>query len=179
VSPGSPASLVHDFPALYRAQFGYVWKTLRRLGAAPREIEDLAHDLFVVVHRHLHRYDPSRPLRPWLFGIAVRVVRDSRRAARNAREVLAPATEMADAALPADEQMAGAEARALLSKLLDGLDLDRRAVFVMHEVDEVPMPEIAAALDAFIRLYVGLRYAGEARGANVARLKKLAREVQP
>jgi RNA polymerase sigma-70 factor (ECF subfamily) len=31
-------------------------------------------------------------------------------------------------------------------KALDGLDLDRRAVFVMHELDEIPMPEIARTL---------------------------------
>jgi RNA polymerase sigma-70 factor (ECF subfamily) len=31
-------------------------------------------------------------------------------------------------------------------KALDTLDLDRRAVFVLHELDELSMPEIAAAL---------------------------------
>jgi RNA polymerase sigma-70 factor (ECF subfamily) len=31
-------------------------------------------------------------------------------------------------------------------KALDGLDLDRRAVFVMHELDEIPVPEVANTL---------------------------------
>jgi len=78
----------------------YVWKTLRRLGVPPQDLEDLVHDLFVVVHRHLGDYDPTRPVRPWLFGIAVRIVADFRRSARNVREVAARET------IPPSEPMA-------------------------------------------------------------------------
>ena len=136
-----------DFLTIYRSEFPYVWKTLRRLGAPAQDIEDLTHDLFVVVHRHLSQYDPARPLRPWLFGIAVRVVADFRRSARNVREVLGVTTEAVDGAPTPHERMEATEARAVLMMALDGLDLDRRAVFVMHELDEVSMPEIADALD--------------------------------
>jgi RNA polymerase sigma-70 factor (ECF subfamily) len=135
-----------DFPSMYRSEFPYVWKTLRRLGVPPQDLEDLVHDLFVVVHRHLGDYDPTRPLRPWLFGIAVRVVADFRRSPRNLREVLRDAIEPTDAAPTPHDRLEGKEARALLLKALDTLDLDRRAVFVMHELDEIPMPEIATAL---------------------------------
>ena len=139
-----------DFPTLYRSEFEYVWKTLRRLGVPSRDIEDLAHDIFVVVHRQLHQFDPTRPLRPWLFGIAVRVVTDHRRTFRNSRELLAPTSAGADpvdGAPSQDQKVAEAEARSLLMRALDVLDVDRRAVLVMHDLDEVPMPEIAAALD--------------------------------
>ena len=135
-----------DFPSIYRSEFSYVWKTLRRLGAPLQDLEDLVHDLFVVVHRHLAEYDPARPLRPWLFGIAVRVVADFRRSPRSAREVLGEYAEPVDGAPTPHEHMEGTEARAMLMKALDGLDLDRRAVFVMHELDELPVPEIAIAL---------------------------------
>jgi len=135
-----------DLPTIYRSEFPYVWKTLRRLGAPPQELEDLAHDLFVVVHRHLSDYDPDRPLRPWLFGIAVRVVADFRRSPRSVREVLGETAEPVDGAPTPHDRLEGTEARAVLMKALDGLDLDRRAVFVMHELDEVPVPEIASTL---------------------------------
>ncbi len=135
-----------DFPTMYRSEFPYVWKTLRRLGAPPQDIEDLAHDLFVVVYRHLSDYDSTRPLRPWLFGIAVRVVADFRRSPRNVREVLGDTREPVDATPTPHERLEGAEARAVLMKALDGLDLDRRAVFVMHELDEIAVPEIASSL---------------------------------
>jgi RNA polymerase sigma-70 factor (ECF subfamily) len=149
VTAGAPP----DFPTLYRSEFGYVWKTLRRLGVPARDMEDLAHDLFVVVHRHLGQYDPRRPLRPWLFGIAVRVLSDYRRTFRNSRELLdrraatGEAREAIDGAPPPDERLADAEARALLMTALDDLPLDRRAVLVMHDLDGVAVPEIATTLE--------------------------------
>ena len=142
MTPGRPP----DFPSIYRSEFPYVWKTLRRLGAPAQDLEDLAHDLFVVVHRHLSDFDPDRPLRPWLFGIAVRVVADFRRSPRSAREFLGETAEPVDGAPSPHERMEGTEARAVLMKALDGLDLDRRAVFVMHELDEIPVPEVASTL---------------------------------
>lgn len=135
-----------DLPALYRAEFSYVWKTLQRLGAPTSDLEDIAHDVFVVVHRHLGDYDPGRPLRPWLFGIAVRVLADFRRVGRNARETVIETPERVDTAPSPHEVLELAEARAMLMNALDRLDLDRRAVFVMHEIDEVGVPEIAQAL---------------------------------
>lgn len=145
--PLPPVSSPPEFPAVYRAEFAYVWKTLRRLGVAPSDLEDVSHDLFVVVHRHLADYDSHRPIRPWLFGIAVRVVADYRRAARRVAARLSP-DGIADGVDPprAEEKVAAAEARDLLLKALDTLDLDRRAVFVMHELDDLPVPEIASAL---------------------------------
>ena len=142
MTPGRPP----DFPSIYRSEFPYVWKTLRRLGAPAQDLEDLAHDLFVVVYRHLSDFDPDRPLRPWLFGIAVRVVADFRRSPRSARELLGEIAEPVDGAPSPHERLVGTEARAVLMKALDGLDLDRRAVFVMHELDEIPVPEIASTL---------------------------------
>ena len=146
LTAGEPA----DFPTLYRSEFAYVWKTLRRLGAPVRDLEDLAHELFVVVHRHLRDYDRTRPLRPWLFGIAVRVLSDYRRTFRNSRELLdrrAAAAEPIDAAPGQDERLGEAQARALLMRALDELPFERRVVLVMHDLDGVAVPEIAAALD--------------------------------
>jgi RNA polymerase sigma-70 factor, ECF subfamily len=136
-----------EFPDIYRSEFPYVWKTLRRLGASAQDIEDLAHDLFVVVHRHLPQYDPERPLRPWLFGIALRVLADFRRSARHGREIFTDEFDPVDGAPTALERLEGEEARDLLMRALDRLDLDRRAVFVLHELDELPAPEIARVLE--------------------------------
>jgi RNA polymerase sigma-70 factor (ECF subfamily) len=171
VNPGRPP----DLPALYRSEFSYVWKTLRRLGAPPNDIEDLVHDVFVVVHRHLGEYDPSRPLRPWLFGIAMRVSADFRRAGRNLHEVAGGAVDADDAvdAAPSPHELAeGMEARTLLLRALGKLDLDRRAVFVMHEIDEIPVPEIAAALAIPLNTaYSRLRLARTGVAAFIERIR--------
>ena len=151
------------------------------MGAPSRDIEDLTHDLFVVVHRHLPEYDPERSLRPWLFGIAVRVLSDYRRAFRNSREVLEPtasAGEAVDGAPSQDENVAGNEARALLLKALDVLDFDRRVVLVMHDIDELSMPEIAAILEIPLNTaYSRLRLARVDLAAAVKRHRERGRVV--
>lgn len=135
------------FEDVYATELPYVWHSLRRLGVRDAEREDLAHDVFMVVHRRLHTFDASRPIRPWLFGIAFRVVSDHRRSARVRREVLDDSPELrADAGPAPDAQRIADDKRRLLSAALDTLSLERRAVFVMFEMDEVPMSEIAEAL---------------------------------
>jgi RNA polymerase sigma-70 factor, ECF subfamily len=172
VSSAPPTAPPPSFAAIYRDELPYVWKTLHRLGIPARDVEDLVHEVFLVVHRHLSRYDPARPLRPWLFGIAVRVVSTFRQASRNVREVPSEIGEQPDPAPPSDERLAAAEARALLLEALDTLDLDRRAVFVMHDLDEVAMPEIAAALDIPLNTaYSRLRLARAHLAACARRLR--------
>jgi RNA polymerase sigma-70 factor (ECF subfamily) len=167
-----------DFSTLYRCEFSYVWKTLRRLGAPARDLEDLAHDVFVVVHRHLGDYDSGRPLRPWLFGIAMRVLADFRRVLRNQCEIPAEVGDAVDAGPSPDAHLAESEARAMLMKALDGLDLDRRAVFVMHELDEMAAPEIAAVLAVPLNtVYSRLRLARSDVAASIRRLR--AKEPMP
>jgi RNA polymerase sigma-70 factor (ECF subfamily) len=161
-----------DFRDVYTAELPYVWSTLRRLGVPPRELEDLAHDVFLVVHRRLREYDPSRPIRPWLFGIAFRIVSDYRRSARASREVLEDTPEATDRAPSADDQVAAAEARALVLQALAGLDLDRRAIFVLHDIDEVPVPEIASYLAIPLNTaYSRLRLAREDFSMRVKQLR--------
>jgi RNA polymerase sigma-70 factor (ECF subfamily) len=161
-----------DFQSLYKQEFGYAWRTLRRLGVRDSDLPDLAHDFFIVVFRHLSDYDASRPVRPWLFGIAFRVVSDYRRSARVARETLGDVPQVIDRAPPIDEQIAERQAREAVMRVLDALDLDRRAVLVMHDIDGHPVPEIAAALAIPVpTAYSRLRLAREDVAAAVKRLR--------
>jgi len=125
-----------------------------------------------VVFRHLSDYDPSRPVRPWLFGIAFRIVLDYRRSARFAREALGDAPDVADRAPPVDEQIADRQARQAILRMLEELDLDRLAVLVMHDLEGQPVPEIAAALTIPVATaYSRLRLAREDLSAAIKRLR--------
>src|SRR5688500_19728153 len=62
-----------DFRTIFELEIGYVMRTLRRLGAAPADLEGLAHDVFLAVQQRLNSYDRTRALRPSLFGFAFRV----------------------------------------------------------------------------------------------------------
>ncbi|HEX6836979.1 MAG TPA: sigma-70 family RNA polymerase sigma factor [Polyangia bacterium] len=164
-----------EFPAIYRAEFGYVWSTLRRLGVDQRDLRDLCHDVFVVVFTNLAAYDPRRPLRPWLFGIAFRIASNDRRSARRRREI--PVARDAQASAPlADEVMLRNERQRLVLRALEEMDLDKRAVFVMHDIDGHVMPEIAATLGIPINTaYSRLRLARADFAAAVARIEGGAR----
>lgn len=141
-APRAPA-----FRALFEEEFSYVFNSLRRLGVRESDLEDVTHDVFIIVHRILAEFDPARPLRPWLFGVAFRVASDYRRLARHVREIPEdPPDEPVDGALPADEQIASAQARRQVIEALDELELNRRAVLVLHDIDGQAMPQIALAL---------------------------------
>jgi len=146
---------------IYEAEVAYVWETLRRLGVRAGDVEDVAHDIFVTVHRRLADYDPGRPLRPWLFGFCLRVASDYRRSARITREVPADAAgEPVHRGPQPDEELATADARHRVYLALETLPLDQRAVFVLHELDGFTMPEIAVTLEAPLNtLYSRLRLA--------------------
>lgn len=162
-----------EFRDVYDAELAYVWHTLRRLGVHERDLDDLCHDVFVVVFRHLGDYDPRRPIRPWLFGIAFRVASDYRRSARFRREVTGEAREAVSSAPPADEEVAQRQRRALVAAALATLDFDRRAVLVMHDIDGHVMPEIAAALGVPLNTaYSRLRLARADFAAAVRRAQK-------
>jgi RNA polymerase sigma-70 factor (ECF subfamily) len=172
VTPGVSASQP-DLGAVFEEHFDYLWNRLRRLGVGEADLEDLVHDVFIKVHAHLKDYDSSRPIRPWLFGFAFRVAADHRRLARHRIEVGGSSIEPIDAARPVDAQMESNEERALVDAALQCVELDRRAVLLMHEVDEVPVPAIARELGIPVpTAYSRLRLAREDLGAAILRLRK-------
>jgi len=161
------------FRVVYDGELAYVARTLRRLGVAPGDVEDLAHDLFVIVSRQWSDYDPARPLRAWLFGIAVRLVSNYRQRARHHREVQAPVLDVGDGKQPVDDRMADAEARARVLAALDELDFDQRVAVVMHDLEERTAPEVAELLGVplntiYSRLRLARRHLAEALGARAA-----------
>ena len=117
-----------DFDAVFESQFGYVWKTLRRLGVSERDLPDITQDVFMTVLALLADYDPSRPLRPWLFGISYRIALRHRALVRHVRESYAEAPETSDPAPLADEGVEKAQDRALVLAAIGRIDLDRKSV---------------------------------------------------
>jgi RNA polymerase sigma-70 factor (ECF subfamily) len=147
VSPASKAEPHPDDACLnaFQSELDYIFRTLRRLGVAPAETEDLAHEVFLVLRRKWDEYDVSRPLRPYIFGIAFRIAGAHRR--KRVREVhqLSVALEAPESTQP-ETAFQSKQARALVLAALDRIPLPRRAVLVMHDIDEVSMQDIAKAL---------------------------------
>jgi RNA polymerase sigma-70 factor (ECF subfamily) len=170
VQPGPSAR--DRFQAVFEAEFAYVCTSLRRLGVSERDIEDVAHDLFVEVWRRFETYDRGRPIRPWLFAFAFRFASDYRRLSRHKIELLVTKDALEPSAL-ADEMLAKKDAQRLLFAALESIDVERRAVFILFELDECPMQEIAASLSIPLNTaYSRLRLAREEFQAAAVRIHK-------
>src|SRR4029077_5532314 len=76
---GAGASGV-TFEEAYRANFAFVWRSLRRLGVREENAADAAQELFIVVHRKLPEFAGRSKLTTWLYGVCFRVASERRRA---------------------------------------------------------------------------------------------------
>jgi RNA polymerase sigma-70 factor, ECF subfamily len=128
----------------YQRELNYLVRTLQRLGVGPIDLEDLAQDIFLILRRNWQQYDPGRSLRPYLFAIAFRVVASYKR--RRWREVPIPVIEGPDSALCPDGHLESIQARDAVLNALQRIPLARRAVLVMHDLDEVPVQVVATTL---------------------------------
>lgn len=153
-----------DFRTLFESEYTYVRTSIRRLGVRERELPDLIHDVFFAVHRKLSDFDRTKPVRPWLFGITFRVVVGHKRKLGYRREELAASDSLdpVDETPGIDQQIEDEERRQMVHEALNYLDDAMRAVFVMHELDDLAMKDIALALDLPLNTaYSRLRLARE------------------
>ena len=152
-------------------ELDYLFATLRRLGAGPREIEDLAQDVFVVLYRNWPSLDLARPLRPYLFGVAFRVVCAQGR--RRSREIPYPVLDPEDGGASPEGLLVNKESVALLMAALEHVPLRRRAVLIMHDLDGVAMTEVASRLSLTrFGAYARLRKARSELATALRRLLK-------
>jgi RNA polymerase sigma-70 factor (ECF subfamily) len=150
------------FEALYTRHFNFVWRNLRRLGVPEALVEDAAQDTFVVVHRRFADLRPDASPTAWLFAIALRVARDYRRRQQRKPAMSLDVDTQASAERGPFERAVHAEAGRVLERFLQTLDPDRRAVFVLAELEDMSAPEISQALGARVNtIYSRLRSARE------------------
>jgi RNA polymerase sigma-70 factor (ECF subfamily) len=131
------------FRALVDQHFDFAWRSLRRLGVAEPSVDDAAQQLFLLVAAKLDAIESGRE-RSFIFGVAVRLAADSRRALSRERERTSHETETLRDPLPGpDELLDQKRARELLDALLDDLPMELRTVLVLAEGEGMTMSEIA------------------------------------
>lgn len=145
VVPRAPPR-VEGAAAVYAEHADLVWATLQRFGVPPADLEDAFQDVFIVVQQKLARFDGGARLSSWLFAICRRVASTHRRRARRNRERTSEtsADDVADPSSGPEQHLEKSRAHTQLARALDAMDLDRRAVFVMFEIEEMSCDEIAA-----------------------------------
>jgi RNA polymerase sigma-70 factor (ECF subfamily) len=136
-----------SFEEAFEAEFASLHRYLRRR-VGPSAADDLAAQTFATAFTEWNRFDPSRPLRPWLYGIATNLVRHYWRAER--RMLRSYARTGVDPVVADDEETvervdADARRRALAAVLAELRPVDRE-LLLLHAWAELSDGEIAVAL---------------------------------
>lgn len=146
-----PVELGPAFESFYREHYPFVWRSARRMlaGADEARIEDVIQDTWIAAYRRFDSYDGECRPTTWLFGILRNVARNHGRGERRRiRRVTAFADHQREREQARERDDAPLLlARTLLDDFLRTLDDDKRAVFVLAELEGQSGREIAAALD--------------------------------
>lgn len=132
--------------ALYRAHAEFVWRVARALGVSDAIVDDVVHDVFFVVRRRFATFEPSRPVRPWLAGITRNVVMHAQRKQARERRRL-EVVEPPSPPRPPDDFVGLGQAAALMTTFLEQLDEDKRAVFLLCQLDGLSAGDVARVLE--------------------------------
>lgn len=144
----APAVATPSLRDLVEAHFDFIGRSLRRLGLSDADVDDGVQQVFVVASRNLEAILPGRE-RSYLFGVALRVASDARRARRRRGAVLDESSEAeGESHVPSPEALVSErQARALLDQVLETMPLEPRTVFILFELEEMTMAEIAHLLE--------------------------------
>jgi RNA polymerase sigma-70 factor (ECF subfamily) len=167
-------SEVPAFSAVYADYFHFVWSCTRRLGVRAEAMDDVVQEVFVVISARLRTLERPEALRSWIYGVVRRTVSThhrSRRVRETTGETLSGGSEPLESRPPTPlERAEQTEKVKLLESLLDELDDAKREVFVLAELQEMTVPEIAQATGIPVNtVYSRLRAARRAFDEALAR----------
>jgi RNA polymerase sigma-70 factor (ECF subfamily) len=128
------------------AQHATVWRMLRRFGVSTARVDEAVSHVFDVLARRLDEVVPGKE-QSFLIQVCARVASEVRRSeARRARIEERSAAEATVIAPSPEELFELHEARALLDDVLEEIEPDARAVFVLHELEQWTAARIAESL---------------------------------
>jgi len=160
-----------DFHDVFTNSSPFVWRVLGRLGVARADIADVCQEVFLVVLRRIEDYD-GRPVQAWIYGICVRTAADYRKRAFRRHERLDGELGEPSALPDQDRALEQRRARARLERVLGQMDESKRAVFVLYELEELSMSEVAKIVDcplqtAYSRLHAARKDVRAAFGVEL------------
>lgn len=128
--------------ALRAQHFELLWRALRRFGVPESDVDDAVQDVLIVATRRLDDITQGKE-RAFLLATAVRVAARVRRTRRRRPEEPESAADPADPTPSAEVLVDRHRARAVLDHILDAMPEELRAAFVLFELEELTVPEIA------------------------------------
>lgn len=139
--------------AAHRALFDRLSPTLlavaRRHLRDHAEAEDVVQRTFLQLHRARHDFREGAKLRPWVFTIAMNLVRDiHRRRKRHKESPLLTEGRREPSIEPLGLERK--EEAALVRRALEHLPVDQREAIRLHWIEERPFAEVAAMVGASV-----------------------------
>lgn len=136
-----------QFSQLVTEHVNAVWRALRRLGVPTAEVDDATQQVFLIANEKLDHIQPGRE-RSFLLGVASRVASHARRSAQRREAAQQRLSESPPEAAPDPEHLTQRlQARDLLDRVLDRMPPEVRAVFVLFELEELSINEVARTLE--------------------------------
>jgi RNA polymerase sigma-70 factor (ECF subfamily) len=133
-------------PPLLLEHTAELFRYVRFLVGSSAPVEDIVQETMVRAIASFHRYDPARPLRAWLRGIALKVAHKHWRRVRRARtteQPLEPAAVPSTDARNPEEDLVLQERADLLYRALDTLPAHLREALMLHVGERLPAEEVA------------------------------------
>jgi RNA polymerase sigma-70 factor (ECF subfamily) len=163
---------------LYDAHFDFVLRVARRLGTPDAEAEDVVHDVFVVVHRKLDRFEGGR-LTTWLYRITANVVSDRHRKRRVRRAFESLKLWIGGEAGDSPERAAErASATRAVERVLERMNPKKREVFALFELEGLSGDEIAERIGCPLNTVWTRLYHARKQFLEIARRLKVLDEVK-
>jgi len=169
---GSTEQHRESWEQLVRVHHSYVYRLVRRLGLDHAAADDVTQQVFLTGMQRTCDIVPGSE-RPFLYGVALRLVSRHRRSVSRRREAGELSLEHPELEREAQDKLVERKhARELLDRILAGLSYDFRVVFVLYEIEELTMDEIARVLELPEGTVASrLRRAREQFRAEVSRLE--------
>lgn len=128
---------------LYDRHHEPVRRFVARASSDAADVDDLVHATFLEAAKNAYRYDGRASCRPWLMGIAARLLRHKRQVFGRFLAVL---SSVSQARASAVDPRPALQARIDVERALDRLSEAKRITFLMAEVEGLSCAEIATAL---------------------------------
>jgi RNA polymerase sigma-70 factor, ECF subfamily len=142
-APPAPDSA--DFERLYALYFDFTWRVLRQLGVPDAAMDDAVQEVWLVVYQRLSQFEGRSTLKTWLFGIAMNVWRNQRRAEQRRLRQQREPEPLRDAPVDPEAEHLAREAWRRVQSFLGTLDEERRAIFVCSLLEHLPAQQTAEA----------------------------------
>ena len=139
------------FEALYRDYKRKVYATVQHVIGPSDEMDDVVQNAFLEIYRSLPKYQGNSQLSTWIYRITVNVALQHIRKRRRRKVFLFFGDDEREMESQGHDMRPRYEHRDLIAKLyvlLEKISEKKRIVFILHEIDGMPIESVAEVCDA-------------------------------